>query len=237
MNKSVYNRDIQISSIWRKMISGNTISYYIGKYSLKKILNPRLIKNMKMFRFESYKTIFPAQEEIPMIFLLVGGRLRCAHYNSNGTLAVVAVSEPLTAIGDVEILNNKPASTAVITTAPSVLLGIPMDIIRKHGLDDPVFLRFIIEQLVDKLNFSTSLRLGHILPVKSRLALYIMTRPESDSSNVVILPEKEVLASMLGTTLRHLNRVLKELIYEGAIGSGYPGIGIKDKKILSSLIG
>ena len=220
----------------KEKTTGKTIDYYTDKYSLKNILNSVLIENMKMYRFESYKTIFPEQKEIPMFYLLVEGELRCAHYNANGTLAVVAISKPLTALGDVEILNNNPASTAVMTTAPSVLLGIPMDKVRKHGLEDPVFLRFIIEQLVDKLYFSTSLILGHILPVKSRFALYIMTRPESGSSNVIILPEKEVLASMLGTSVRHLNRVLKELASEEAIGTGYPGIRIKDKKLLNSLI-
>jgi len=53
---------------------------------------------------------------------------------------------------------------------------------------------------------------------------------------VVILPEKETLASMLGTSMRHLNRVLKDLIDENTIGNGYPGVRIKNVVNLQKLI-
>lgn len=49
------------------------------------------------------------------------------------------------------------------------------------------------------------------------------------------MPDKDVLASMLGTTVRHLNRVIKDLVNEEIIGSGYPGLKIKDKKDLTVL--
>jgi len=212
------------------------VEQYVRKFDMGSFLNPRLLEYLKPFHYDSYKTVIFEQSRIRYLYFLVEGQLRCAHYHPNGTLAVVALSNPLSAMGDVEILSNDFSSTAVITIRPSILLGIPMTKIQKHGLDDPAFLRFIINQLAAKLNDSTSLRLGNLLPVKCRFALYIMAKPESGDGQIVILPEKETLASMLGTSLRHLNRVMHELIGEGAIGEGYPGVRIRNEMILNRLI-
>lgn len=214
-----------------------TVERYVRKFDMASFLNSALLESLRPFYYEAYETVIFEQSKIRYLYFLVDGQLRCAHYHPNGTLAVVALNTPLTVMGDVELLSNSSASTAVVTIRRSILLGIPMTTIHKHGIDDPKFLRFIINQLTLKLNDSTSLRLGNLLPVKCRLALYIMTKPEAADGNIVILPEKETLASMLGTTLRHLNRVIHELIEDGVLGSGYPGVRVKNARILNRLIG
>jgi CRP/FNR family transcriptional regulator, putaive post-exponential-phase nitrogen-starvation regulator len=212
------------------------LSQYIAEYNLNKILNEKLISQLRMLRLESYTTILCEQTTISHLYFLVEGEIQCATYHPNGTLAVVAILTPFNVIGDVEIMGTAKTSSTVITTCPSVLLGLPVSAVQQHGMNDPSFLHLIIDQLTIKLQKSTSLRLGHLLPLKSQLALYIITQSESQNSPVVILPEKEVLASMLGTSYRHLNRVMKELISQGAIGTGYPGVRVKSKELLSRLI-
>ena len=216
--------------------SDKRIDQYIRQYDLERFLNRKLLEEIRLFRYDSYQTVLFEQTKVRYLYFVAEGQLKCAHYHPNGTLAVVAMLSPLNAIGDVELLDDSCTSTAVVTTRPTTLLGIPMTAIQQYGMEDPRFLRFVIGQLVSKVRDSTSLRLGNLLPVKSRLALYIMTKPGAETGGVVILPEKEVLASMLGTTYRHLNRVMKELIQEEAIGTGYPGVRVKDKGKLNRLI-
>jgi len=207
---------------------------YIEEFSLGTFLNERLLEALVLRRMDAHQTVFYEQTHIQSLYLLVEGRVRCAHYQPNGTLAVVDMMEPLKALGDVELIHRQISLTAVITTEPAVLLELPFETVHREGMDDPSFLRFVISELTLKLTRSTSLRLGHLLPVKSRLALYLLS--EKEAGEVVILPEKEVLASLIGTTYRHLNRILGELMDEGCIGSGYPGVRVLNRGALNRLI-
>ena len=218
------------------VLSGSEIRDYIDRFRMDRFLNEKLIEHLQLFHFNAYDTIMREQTEISYLYFLVDGQIKCAHYNSNGTLAVVAMMHPFAILGDVEIIGNDLTMTSVVTTCPSKVLGIPVPVARKEGLNDPIFLKFLCKGLVEKLHNSTTLRLGHLVPVKSRLALYILSKPDVANGSVIILPEKEALASMLGTTYRHLNRVMKELIDENTIGSGYPGLRINKIKDLQKLI-
>jgi CRP-like cAMP-binding protein len=211
-----------------------SLEYYIEKHSLRTILDDPLLSALRIRRLESSQTLFREQERISFLYLLVEGRVRCAHYHTNGTLAVVDTMEPFQALGDVELYYGQLSTTAVISTEDTVLLEIPVAVVHREGMDDPAFLRFMVSELTDKLMRSTSLRLGHLLPVKSRLALYLLTG--AGGEQVVILPEKDVLASLIGTTYRHLNRTLAELIDEGCIGSAYPGVRIRDREALNRIL-
>jgi CRP/FNR family transcriptional regulator, putaive post-exponential-phase nitrogen-starvation regulator len=112
--------------------------------------------------------------------------------------------------------------------------------IKKFNIDSflnyPLFLKFISKELVKKLNDSTSLRLGNLLPVKSRLAFFVVSKPDAANGNIIVFPEKGALASIPGTSYRHLNRILKELIEENIIGEGYPGVRIKNILKLKKLV-
>ncbi len=76
--------------------------------------------------------------------------------------------------------------------------------------------------------------MNQVLPVVTRLAVYILAYPVDEESGEMILPSKEDLASLLGTTPRHLNRVLKELVEAGTISAGYPHVTILDRSALEA---
>lgn len=212
------------------------ISHYLKYYEMEHFLNSELRSNISLHRFDPCDTIFSQETKISYFYLLVEGKLRCSHYLANGTLAVVAILNPLCALGDMEITGDRKTTTAATCIESSLLLGIPISVVKEHGSENPQFLKFIIEQLVFKINSSTSLHLGYLLPVKSRIALYIVSTTADKDERICILPSKEEFSSLLGTTERHLNRVLNELKTEGIIGSSYPGVRIKRWDKLNRLI-
>ena len=113
------------------------------------------------------------------------------------------------------------------------MLGIASEVVARYGADDPRFLRFLIDQLREKLYKTNSLQVNQGLPVLSRLAMYILAQQPQD--DLVTLPGKEQLASLLGTTTRHLNRVLNQLTETGAIGGTYPRLRVLDRPVLVNL--
>jgi len=81
------------------------------------------------------------------------------------------------------------------------------------------------------------LQRDNVLSVKHRLALYILAQTSESKGNTVTLPVKESLSSLLGTTQRHLNRVIKELVLSGGItDDDYPSILINDRLVLQEII-
>ena len=212
-----------------------TIQDYVAEFEIASFLNDDLLKHLQLFHFPAYSNIYIEQDEQHTLYFLVEGQVQCSHYLLNGKLAVFALSNPFAAIGDLEILGERKLYSNVIATKETVMLGIASDLVQRYGADDPRFLRFLIDQIREKLYQANFLQMSHTLPVNVRLAFYILSLATNTQENIIVLPGKEELASLLGTTQRHLNRVLKQLVESGAIRSGYPRVHILNREILEDL--
>lgn len=210
-----------------------TIEHYISKFEIDRFLNDDLLAHLRLFHFPAYSHVYVEEDEQHYLYFLVEGQVQCSHYHLNGKLAVIALSEPFAAIGDMEILSDVRVQSNVIATQDTIMLGIERHIVERYGANDPRFLRFLIDQLRHKLYETNALQMNQILPVINRLALYILAHTSAD--DVIMPPDKEDLASLLGTTSRHLNRVLKELVEAEIISSEYPQIHIRNRPALEEL--
>jgi len=212
-----------------------TIQHYVDRFEMERFLNDDLLRHLQLFRFPAYSNVYIEEDEQQYFYFLVDGQVQCYHYHLNGKLAVFAVNNPFAAIGDVEILDKERLHSNVIAAQDTIMLGIETDVVHRYGADDPRFLRFLIDQLREKLYRTNSLQVNQVLPLISRLAVYILAQPSSSDDDVIALPGKEELASLLGITPRHLNRVLKELVESGGINPDYPFVRILNKAVLESL--
>lgn len=212
-----------------------TIQHYVTQYGMTRFLNENLLDHLQLFHFPVYSHVYLAQDEQHYLYFLVEGEVQCSHYHLNGKLAVFAVSKPFAAIGDIEILSGMPVKSNVIATQETTLLGIASSAVERYGADDPRFLRFLIEQLREKLYITNTLQINQILPVMNRLVVYLLAQPAANADGAVLLPDKEGLASLMGTTPRHLNRVLRELVDDGYISAGYPMVCILNREALEAL--
>lgn len=212
-----------------------TIEHYVAQFGMTRFLNENLLDHLQLFHFPIYSHVYIEQDEQHTLYFLVEGQVQCSHYHLNGKLAVFTVSKPFTAIGDLEILSEARVKSNVIATQDTTMLGIASDIVERYGADDPRFLRFLIEQLREKLYKTNSLQVNQLLPVINRLAVYLLAQPAVNAEGAVLLPDKEGLASLMGTTPRHLNRVLRELIDDGYISASYPLVRLLNRAALEAL--
>jgi len=211
-----------------------TIEDYVQQYQLADVLNDMLLNNMELFHFPIYSQICIEGTELQYLYFLVEGQVQCSHHHLNGKLAVIALSNPLELIGDLEILDEDHLRSNVIATQPTTLLGIKKQIVRQYGVEDAVFLQFLLKQYRGKLYRSNALQVNQVLPLSSRLSLYMLSQI-NDKDTSIVLPAKEELASLMGTTTRHLNRVLRQLIDSEYIGASYPRITIHNRSALEDL--
>ncbi len=204
------------------------IQHYISTFDMTRFLNDDLLNNLRIFHFPAYSNVYIEEAEQYMLYFLVEGQVQCSHYHLNGKLAVIALSNPFEVIGEIEIFNEDRLHSNVIATQRTVMLGIERDIVRRYGTNDPQFLHFLIDQLKVKLYRTNALQMNQVLPLISRLSLYLLSQ-SLNKDNSFVLPAKEELASLMGTTTRHLNRVLKQLVESGCVSSGYPLVKILDR--------
>lgn len=214
-----------------------TIQDYVSVHHMASFLNEDLLDALQLFHFPAYSHIYIEQDKQHYLYFLIEGQVQCNHYHLNGKLAVFALSQPFCLIGDLEILSDKPLNSNVTATENTIMLGIQSDIVQRYGANDPVFLRFLLEQIREKMFKSTSLQTANVLPTINRLAIYMLANSTWNENKgcMIILPSKEELASLMGTTPRHLNRVIKQLVESGAISGGYPLVQILNRTALENL--
>ena len=203
-----------------------TIQHYVAAFEMTSFLNDNLLRSLQLYHFPAYTYIYVEQDEQLVFYFLVEGEMQCNHYHANGKLSVIGLYKPFAAMGDFEILSEEPVKCNVIATRDTLALGITKSEVRRYGEADPRFLRFLYDQVRAKAYAKSDLQKSQILPLINRLATYLVAQPTHDGDSAVILPSKEELAPLLGTTPRHLNRVLKDLVRSGSISGGYPLVRI-----------
>jgi CRP-like cAMP-binding protein len=211
----------------------SVIRDYVQQFEMDDFLNESLLSRLEIMTFPAYTNVYWEEEEQHYFYFLVKGQVQCYHYHLNGKLAVFAVSDPFMAIGDIEILNKEPVKSNVIATQDTIMLALRTEDVHHYGVNDPIFLRFLIDELRKKLYKTNALQVTQLLPVTSRLATYLLAQ-SADQSGDIFLPDKEGLASLLGTSFRHLNRVIKGFVDEGSIDVNYPQVTIINRQALEA---
>lgn len=186
--------------------------HYIQKFALHEHLNADLLRGLRLYQLPAQAPLYVQTEELTTLYFLVAGKAQVGHDHLNGKQAVLAMLTPLTVIGDLELFTDDKVTTTITTFEPTVLLGIEKALVMRYGYDDPRFLRFIIHHLTIKLSQSGVIQVGQVMPLISRFAAYLLAGNDSQT-----LPPKAHLAGLLGTTVRHLNRVIQQLQTEGVI--------------------
>lgn len=131
-------------------------------------------------------------------------------FQSGGIQAIFSFERPFSIIGDVELFGNKSVSRNVLVIEDSLLFSIPSQVVKDYGYDDPGFLRFINEHLRDRIYFVSSLLSQASQSVEFRLARYLIYRMEKEG-DILQLEKRESLSALLGISVRHLNRTLKQM--------------------------
>jgi CRP-like cAMP-binding protein len=138
-----------------------------------------------------------------------------------------------------ELLNDYRMQCNVESVEESLLIGIRVEIVRSMAGEDARFLKFIAESLSHKLyTMSNAASINLLNTLESRLASYILSVSDNDNNvyNYEIKTTKLTeLATLLGTSYRHLNRVVNSLASKGIIQRQRGIITIKDPDELRKL--
>lgn len=212
--------------------------YYYEKYDISSYFGKDMYKYINLFEFKKNENVFMVNQEVNYFYFFVSGKVKIFTLNERGRSLLLKFNVPLQILGDLEFMEGSSIRTNVQTITESYLLGIDMDILRKECYDDPVFLKFIIKNLSRKLEFLSNLSSINVLySVESRFAAYLLAidTKEEEILNSIETNNLAEISEFLGTSYRHLLRIIRKLSDINVIEKKGKNIKIIDKEYLSSI--
>lgn len=222
------------------VVNPQLIRTYIKKYNLNFLYDNNLIEHTTLYTFAKGDYICEKSIKMENMYFLVEGKLKVFTVLENGKMLLLRFNNALSVLGDIEFLNNYDVMSNVEAVSNCTLLGISFENLRKHAYRDPLFLKFLIENLSYKLyTFSNSTSINLLYPLENRLASYILSTSCDEHStkfrNEIETSNLKEIAMLLGTSYRHLNRVLNKLVNQGVIERKNKIIKIIDFEKLKAL--
>lgn len=212
---------------------------YLERYQMTDVFSEELIHRMVLSTFERGESIAPLNEPLEAFHLLVEGKLKVYSLQENGKKVLIRFYRPMSVIGDLEFLSDYPVKAVVEALEPSMLITIPMEILRAHTLECPKFLRFVIANLSQKLfTWSNMAGLNLVYPLENRVASYLVSISELSDENrldEIRVTSLEEMADLLCSSYRHLHRILEAFESAGIISRTRSNIRILDFEKLKSL--
>lgn len=191
---------------------------------------PENIKDRcKLKKIEKGKLLVLKGNNIENIYIHFQGKMQVKNEFENGFVYSFANIKPIAYIGAMEIMANKKTySSTLQTTTECIILKMPKSDFKNWINIDQKFTLEVLH-FVSKSMYEQSLKTGEVLayPAICILTNYLINVFENEDKDVVFLEKtREEIASILGFSVRTINRNLKELKEEKLITVNRKGISI-----------
>jgi CRP/FNR family cyclic AMP-dependent transcriptional regulator len=214
----------------------------LARHQLTSIFPERLLPSMTLCSYEAGEPIWWQGERPGCLLLLVSGRIKVFTTSEAGNTLVLSFFEPVELIGDVEYIRGIPIMNTVTAVSPAELIRIPHGPIREYGEDHPPLLRFLLAIITEKFERKSSFLSFNLLhTVEERLAGYLLSVTADPSRQLqdcrIGVPSLREAANQIGTSYRHLNRVLHKFADNGYIRREKGSLQLLNRPALRELAG
>lgn len=219
-----------------KIDDNKKLNYYVNKYKINEIFSSNMLPYMEIHHFKKNEHICLSGEDIKYLYFFVEGKSKVYIPTPNGKSLLIRFYSPVQIVGEIEILNKSKIDCNIQAIKECVCIAIPRKVIEEKCLKDAKFLYYISTHLASKLSSaSLSSSVNMLYPLENRLASYILaTYTNEDSNSTENLTQ---ISEFLGSSYRHLLRVLNRLESENIIKRDNKKFIILDEDRLKELAG
>lgn len=218
------------------------INHYIAMHKLYDYFEIDMKSHMSLCYYDKGENILTSGDIMHYFYFVVEGKVKIFNRLENGKSVLLRIPEALTELGSVEVvLKNKIVDSFVESLHGTYVIRIPFKALDEYAPHDGKFYRYIVKQLSHKLTtLSNTAALNTTYPFRNRFASYLISisaLSESEFIDEIKIEQFTDLATFLGTSYRHFNRVVKEFIDEGIILKNKKSFTILDHEKLEALSG
>ncbi|MBN8234880.1 Crp/Fnr family transcriptional regulator [Halobacillus kuroshimensis] len=213
---------------------------YLSMYNLDQYFPGTYKDKLQLFSFTEGEDLFVPGERLDRLYFLVEGKIKIYTLTPEGQSLINRFKKPLAVIGDVEYIKQSAVLNSVEAVSSGEMIGFPYAALKDLEKEHPAILRFLLEMVAHKFYTEAHFTSMHMLyPVEVRLAGYLLSissvgegtafHQEMRTSNL------SELAEWIGTSYRHLNRVLRKMEADEVIERSRGSIMIKNLQELRLL--
>ncbi|TWT08107.1 Crp/Fnr family transcriptional regulator [Planococcus sp. CPCC 101016] len=209
------------------------IMEYLQQHQLTKLFPEQVQQAMLLESLAGGERLLSQGDDPQTLYLLVEGKLKISMLSPEGKRLILAFKSSFDLVGDIEYVQKCPLINTVEAVTTTQVICIPYKVLRKEMADNALWLQFLLETITRKFEVKTqAMNFNLLYPVDVRIASYLLamtpTQPKLDSTSLIDM------ADLIGTSYRHLNRVLKQFEQAGWIIKKRGKITILDR---ASLLG
>ncbi|MCQ6557174.1 Crp/Fnr family transcriptional regulator [Paenibacillus mendelii] len=218
------------------------LNHYLHMYQIVSIFSEQLIPHLSLYSYMPGESICSRGEPSQYLYILVEGKIKIYTTTEEGKTLILSIKKPLEAVGDIEYVHGTDIMNTVEAVSSVHMIVIHHRWLRKYGSDYAPLLQFLLGIITQKFFIkSNSLSFNMMYTVEVRLASYLLSDSlyESDSLHEGLLSTAHLkdAADIIGTSYRHLNRVIKQFCTDGFIERSKGFIHIKNREGLKALAG
>ncbi|WP_445490806.1 Crp/Fnr family transcriptional regulator [Niallia sp. 03133] len=216
------------------------IQSHLRGHRIDSIFNEELMSFASLYLFNEGDFICSQGDPSEYLYIFVKGKIKIYMTSAEGKTLILSFKTPLEVIGDIEYIRGIDIINTVQAVSTVSMVGIPYRVLRKYGSDHAPLLRFLLDIITQKFHVkSNSLSFNLLYPVEVRLASYLLSISfdETDSlfSDELSKINVKDTANFIGTSYRHLNRVIQKFVAEDLIERSKGTIFIKNREGLRKM--
>lgn len=179
---------------------------YLNELKKLEILHVDNYQYIEIKKLNKDEYLLHQGEKLNYIYILLRGKVKVNHINTNGNSMLCSFNSPYSIIGDLEFITQSPIINNVIAYEDCICATIFLSKYHEILMNDVFFMKAIAKNLASKLSKSTqnqSISLNY--PVENRLAAYFVV----SHKDYMVQDNFVVVAELIGCSYRQLQRVLQ----------------------------
>ncbi|WP_418555640.1 cyclic nucleotide-binding domain-containing protein [Longibaculum muris] len=183
------------------------LQLYLEKLKQEHMISDDLLPYFQFYSFSKGDLIVRQGQQLDILYIFMEGKIKACHTTSNGTVSLIAISNSINVIGEIEFLNHQDVINDIYAIDNCFCLGISIENHENLLLNDLAFIRYLALTMSQKLyNANQNTSISKNYPVENRLASYLIACAE----NKIIQENFVQVAEMIGCSYRQLQRVLND---------------------------
>lgn len=223
----------------KEIMDRNLVHQYLNTFGLENVFPEGLRQHLVLYQFEPGEALCLQGEKPEFLFFLVQGKIKVYTTSAEGKTLLINFTTPLEVIGEIECLRGKENLNTVTAVTPVEAIGIHKRRLSQYE-EEASFLSLLLHMVTEKF-YRKSISLGSNLlyPVEVRLASYLLSVCLEDESEPASEPMSSLkdIANLIGTSYRHLNRVLQKFCSDGLVERRRGSMIVKNRKGLYMVAG
>ena len=191
---------------------------YIKKYPVQQYFSSDVTQHLELHTFKKGDFVCEDRKTPDHFFFILEGKVKLSLIHQDGNVTLVQYYEPGDVLGELELLGMRQQSQAIQAVGDVTCLALPFARCKETMLSDAVFMQNLCRIIARKMQRSVNKLVNtQTYPLENRLAEYFLMKDAEVGRGQWMHVKLTDLAQYLGTSYRHLSRVIKDFDAAGWI--------------------